>query len=81
MSFESEGLANVMAAYAVVLMTTFANVIISFIMGMAIFIQLRFVAELARVPSEMIAVLVAMATYLYIWYQPKIRNYVSTRSK
>jgi len=73
--------ANALAVIPVIIMVTLINVLIASVMGMMVFLQLMFVGGLSKAPAEILAILVAIAVYLYIWYQPKIRSYISTRSQ
>lgn len=74
-------IANALAVIPVIIMVTLINVLIASVMGMMVFLQLMFVGGLSKAPAEILAILVAIAAYLYIWYQPKIRSYISTRSQ
>jgi len=74
-------IANALAVIPVIIMVTLINVLIASVMGMMVFLQLMFVGGLSKAPAEILAILVAIAVYLYIWYQPKIRSYISTRSQ
>lgn len=74
-------IANALAVIPVIIMLTLINVLIASVMGMMVFLQLMFVGGLSKAPAEILAILVAIAVYLYIWYQPKIRSYISTRSQ
>jgi len=76
-----ERLSNFLAALPVILLSTLFNVFIASVMGIMVFLQLQLVAEWPRSSSEAAALLMAVVTYLYIWWQPKIRNYISTRSQ
>lgn len=73
--------ANALAVIPVIIMVALINVLIASVMGMMTFLQLMFVGGLSKAPAEILAILVAIAVYLYIWYQPKIRSYISTRSQ
>lgn len=74
-------IANALAVIPVIIMVTLINVLIASVMGMMTFLQLMFVGGWTKAPAEILAILVAIAVYLYIWYQPKIRRYISTRSQ
>ena len=74
-------IANALAVIPVIIMVTLINVLIASVMGMMTLLQLMFVGGLSKAPAEILAILVAIAVYLYIWYQPKIRSYISTRSQ
>jgi len=80
MSVPNEGLSNLLAALPVIVITTMVNVFIASVMGIMTFLQLSLVAEWSKSLSEASGLLIAVATYLYIWGQPKIRNYISSRS-
>lgn len=75
----SEKLANLMAVLPVIIIMTFTNVIISFVMGMTAFLQLIWVVHCSKTMAEILAVLVAVAVHFYIWGQPIIRGYITRR--
>ena len=83
MSRLSENVAKTMAVLPAILMTTFMNVIITTVIGMVVYMQLTLVYGWSAgkfTPASLVAILSATAVYLYIWFQPRIRNYISTRS-
>ena len=80
MSSFNERLANVAATLPIIIMTTLLNVLIASVMGIMTYLQLQFALGWTKLPSEITAVLVAVAVHLYIWMQPKIRNYLNARS-
>lgn len=77
----SEKLANALAVIPVIVMITFANVLIASIVSGFIFIQLVAVVGWSKGVSLGVAILVAIAVHAYIVFQPKIRNYISRRSQ
>lgn len=74
-------LANALDIIPVIIGTTLINVLIAFVMGLVTFLQLIAVAGWSKLPSEVTAVLVAVAVLAYIWLQPKIRSYIDSRSR
>jgi hypothetical protein len=74
-------LTNMLAVIPVIMMITLTNVIIAATMAGVVFIQLISVAGWGKTLSLVIAILVAIAVHLYIFCQPKIRNYIQVRSQ
>ena len=70
---------NVLAVLPVILMVTFTNVIVSFVLAGVTIWCLRDVGWTNK-SSLVIGVLVAVAVHAYIYFQPKIRGYISARS-
>lgn len=64
----------------VIVMWTFANVLIASVLAGVTFIQLVAVLGWSKSISLCVAILVAIAVNAYIMLQPKIRNYM-VRSK
>ena len=81
MNPNSDKLVNFLAAVPVIIMTTFANMLIALIVSAVIFLQLVSVYGWNRVVSLVTAILIAIAVHVYIWFQPKIRDYISRRSQ
>jgi len=79
MSSTSNKLLRLLAVIPVIMMMTFANVIIASVMAGLTFIHLTTEVGLSKGVSLGAAILVAIAVHAYIVYQPKIRNYI-TRS-
>lgn len=72
---------NALAVIPVIVMVTLANVLIASVMAGVTFIQLVAVAGWSKGVSLGVAILVAIAVHAYIVFQPKIRNYIDTRSQ
>jgi hypothetical protein len=72
---------DALAVIPVIVMVTFANVLIASVMAGVTFIQLVAVAGWSKGVSLGVAILVAIAVHAYIVFQPKIRNYIDTRSR
>jgi membrane protein YdbS with pleckstrin-like domain len=77
----NEKLANALAVIPVIVMITFANVLIASIVSGFVFIQLVAVVGWSKWASLGVAILIAIAVHGYIVLQPKIRNYISRRSQ
>lgn len=80
MSSFHKRLANTLAVLPVIILVTFTNVLIASVMAGATFLQLLTVLNWSKSSSLVVAILVAVAVYLYIIFQPKIRNYINVRS-
>ena len=76
-----ERLSKALAVIPVILMTTIINVLIASTLGIIVFIQLISVAGWGKFSSSGVALLIAIAVQLYIWFQPNIRNYIRVRSQ
>jgi hypothetical protein len=74
-------MANALAVIPVIVMVTLVNVLIASVMAGMTFIQLVAVAGWSKGVSLVVAILVAIAVHVYIVLQPKIRNYIDTRSQ
>ena len=61
---------------AVIFIFTIANVIITTTVAIVAFMQLVTVYGVSKEVSLFVATLVAIAVYVYIFLQPKIRNYI-----
>jgi len=70
---------HIFAVLPVILMVTLTNVIISFVTAGVTIWYLRYVGW-ANITSLVVGVLIAVAVHAYIYFQPKIREYISTRS-
>lgn len=81
MSDSDNKLSNALAAIPVILMMTFANVIIATVMGMVTFMQLFMVYGWTKWSSSLVAILIAIAVHVYIRLQPNIRRYIDRRSQ
>jgi len=76
-----ERLSKALAVIPVILITTIINVLMSSTLATIAFIQLVSVAQWGKLASLVVAILIAIAVQLYIWFQPKIRNYIRVRSQ
>jgi ABC-type dipeptide/oligopeptide/nickel transport system permease subunit len=74
-------LAQALAVIPVILLVTLVNVVIASTLAGITFIQLIAVLGWSKGASLVVAILVAIAVHTYIACQPKIRNYISVRSK
>lgn len=81
MSTLYDKVSNALAVIPVIMFITFTNVIIASVMAGVTFIQLVAVLGWSKGLSLVVAILVAAAVHAYIVFQPKIRNYISARSK
>lgn len=79
MSKTYDRLANLLAMLPVLLLTVFVNVFIAASTAGVVFLQL-IDSGWSKNLSCGVAVLVAIAVLIYIWLQPKIRNYIKVRS-
>ena len=70
-------LAQLLAIIPVICLWVFANVIIASTLAGITFIQLMAVAGWSKQASEGAAILVAVAVFIYIWMQPKIRSFIA----
>jgi hypothetical protein len=77
MSSTGDKLLRLLAVIPVIMMMTFANVLIASVMAGVTFIQLVAVVGLSKGTSLGVAILVAIAVHSYIMLQPKIRNYIA----
>lgn len=77
MSSTGDKLLRLLAVIPVIMMMTFANVLIASVMAGVTFIQLVAVVGLSKGTSLGVAILVAIAVHGYIMLQPKIRNYIA----
>jgi hypothetical protein len=65
----------------VLLLWTFANVLIASTMAGVVFLQLIVVDGWSKSASLIASVLTATAVIIYIWIQPKIRSYIQGATK
>jgi hypothetical protein len=72
-----EQLTKILATLPIILMLTFANTLIASVMGIATFWQLNIVLGWSKPLAEATSLLIAVAAYAYIWWQPKIRTYIT----
>jgi hypothetical protein len=70
-------LLQLLAVIPVICMWTLANVIIASTLAGLTFIQLMAVAGWSKQASLGAAILVAVAVFIYIWLQPKIRSFIA----
>jgi hypothetical protein len=74
-------LSQLLAVLPIIIIKTMVDMIIAFALAMMVFMHLVLVAGWDKRVSEGVALLTATVVYLYIWLQPKIRNYISARSQ
>lgn len=72
-------LAKALAVIPIIFGMVIINTVLASAMGMITFMQLFAVYGWNKGPSEVVAILVAVAVLAYIWYQPKIRSYIKSK--
>lgn len=78
MSFiDNNKLLHLLGVIPVICFWTFANVLIVSTMAGITFIELISVVGWGKQLSLFVAILVAIAVTVYIWFQPKIRTFIS----
>lgn len=73
-------LAIALQVIPVILLVTLIDVLITSVMAGVTFLQLITVLGWSKGVSLAVAILVAVAVQAYIYFQPKIRNFIKVRS-
>ena len=81
MSKLPERMRNSLAVIPVIWMTTIIDTGISSFISISTFLHLVTISGYSKGLSLFIAILLAIAVYIYIVCQPNIRNYIKSRSE
>jgi len=76
MSTISNKLLHLLTVIPVIIMWTFANTLISFVMAGVTFLQLISVANWNKTPALIVSIFVAILVHSYLYFQPNIRRFI-----